>query len=270
MKNPIKDENYLFLTKESILNYVSSLYRLILHREPDNYGLQHKVEQLLSGKSTLEKIVNQFLNSPEGKARAFTKVWSKRTSNYYLDLIEDLDVINQLFAKTAHYWQRVGFNEKMVYFSVLSSEKHKGKLTQEQILNFYKSGDKFIDFCASRLSDLGLNNCQELTCLDFGCGVGRLSFPASRQFRNDISVDVILSYIALQHNTPSVIAHIVRKLLNMLRIGGLALLHIPIHHPFYNFSETKYLSSKSSGTKMEMMDLRILVPLQVLTFLQLT
>ena len=71
-------------------------------------------------------------------------------------------------------------------------------------------------------------------------------------FSNLPKVDVIVSYIVLQHNTPPVQAYIIGCLLDSLTIDGVALLHIPIHHPFYQFSTIEYLNNENSGRNMEM------------------
>ncbi|MCF7977045.1 MAG: class I SAM-dependent methyltransferase [Chromatiaceae bacterium] len=281
--------------KDKATEFVADLYRILLEREPDKEGLTNRVSSLLTKKVSPVEIVRTLLNSREAEARTFNKVWAKRTSTYRLDLNFDPEIANQLFEKTAAFWREAGFDRNEVYFSVLSSTRWKGQPPEGEIINFYKSGKSFIDFCCARLRENGINNFGDMICTDFGSGIGRLAFSASNIFKRvhaiDFSrghldllqdnmrrypslhngnidcfyldslasideapsgVDFIYSYITLQHNTPFVIAVMLRGLLKALKAGGYACLHIPIHHPFYRFSHEEYLSSSRSGARMEM------------------
>ncbi|MEM1344840.1 MAG: class I SAM-dependent methyltransferase [Pseudomonadota bacterium] len=63
--------------------------------------------------------------------------------------------------------------------------------------------------------------------------------------------DCCYSEIVLQHNTPPVMAYFLKALLKALRPGGIAILHIPIHHPFYAFDTEEYLKDANAGRFME-------------------
>lgn len=65
-------------------------------------------------------------------------------------------------------------------------------------------------------------------------------------------VDYCFSMLTLQHNPPPVIAYMVKALLGRLNDGGAAVLHVPIHHPFYRFDLAEYLASETAGAAMEM------------------
>jgi len=65
-------------------------------------------------------------------------------------------------------------------------------------------------------------------------------------------VDLVYSFIALQHNTPPVIAAMMRTLLDHLRPGGYAFLHVTLAAPGYGgFGVEDYLTSPEAGTSME-------------------
>jgi len=64
--------------------------------------------------------------------------------------------------------------------------------------------------------------------------------------------DVIHSCIVLQHNTPPVIERTIAQLLQMLALGGLAVLHVPIAKANYDFGVNTYLVDEESGRGMEM------------------
>lgn len=78
-------------------------------------------------------------------------------------------------------------------WTVLSdSSKKGGKWDPEE---FYQSGEDCIRGLQERLELIGIKMEQELA-LDFGCGVGRLTFPLSRRFEKAIGVDISESMIA--------------------------------------------------------------------------
>lgn len=65
-------------------------------------------------------------------------------------------------------------------------------------------------------------------------------------------MDLIHSFIVLQHNTPPIIQYTIEHLLGLLRPGGLAVLHIPTAKASYRFNLEDYLQSETSGKTMEM------------------
>jgi hypothetical protein len=58
--------------------------------------------------------------------------------------------------------------------------------------------------------------------------------------------------IVLQHNPPPLIAHILRKLLDALRPGGVAFFQLPTYSRGYRFEVAKYLRSKARADSVEM------------------
>lgn len=296
-KIKMNESSKLTLTNTDIKQFVSDIYSVVLKRKADQKGLEHKVNKLMSAEATFGEIVESVINSPEAKKKTFTDIWNQRATIYRINLgeIEGKNV-QKLFTKTAQYWRNAGLNLQEVYFSVLASPSMKKELTDREIRKFYGTGQDFIEFCIQHLKQEGIENLEQLSCVDFGCGVGRLAFWSSKHFKKVFAVDFseshlkilqenmnkfpslhrknitpiyikdvddlenklpqktkfIYSYIVLQHNTPLVMAFLVKKLLSSLDNGGYALLHIPIHHPFYSFSVENYLASDESGMGMEM------------------
>ncbi|MEB3318322.1 MAG: class I SAM-dependent methyltransferase [Cyanobacteriota bacterium] len=106
-----------------------------------------------------------------------------------------------------------------------------------------------VDFSAAHLDEAKLNT-------SVAGESGRYHFHHMKSLFDVRSLpknqDIIHSFIVLQHNTPPIIARIIADLLQLLAIGGVALLHIPIAKAYYQFDAIGYLQSDTAGREMEM------------------
>ncbi|MBC2607418.1 class I SAM-dependent methyltransferase [Pelagicoccus albus] len=82
-------------------------------------------------------------------------------------------------------------------WTVLSDNSKKGGLWDPE--EFYQSGEDEIVSLEQRLAHFGIS-LSGAQALDFGCGVGRLTFPLSRRFDTAIGVDISKSMIAEAEN----------------------------------------------------------------------
>lgn len=166
-------------------------------------------------------------------------------------------------------------------------------LTQEQFTQaniqttmdaFYESGQHNARRLFGTMDRCGIDYSSFRTCIDYGCGVGRvtrwLAGRFERVFAYDISqahlevassylvgqgiqnvslahltqvqdvehlarVDLIYSLIVLQHNPPPVIAYILRRFIRALNPGGVAFFQVPTYRLGYSFSLNEYLANHS-------------------------
>ncbi len=89
------------------------------------------------------------------------------------------------FAELARNWEALGDADPM--FGVLSDPtKHGGKW---EVDDFFASGRAHVGHLLRTLRDVRATF-EPGTCLDFGCGVGRLTIPLSEAFRHTVGVDV--------------------------------------------------------------------------------
>ena len=89
------------------------------------------------------------------------------------------------FRALARNWEALGDTDPL--FGVLSDPtKHGGKWDPEA---FFFSGQAHVEKLMRTLADLRASF-EPGQCLDFGCGVGRLTVPLSASFRHTIGVDV--------------------------------------------------------------------------------
>jgi SAM-dependent methyltransferase len=101
------------------------------------------------------------------------------------------------FRKLARNWDAFGDADPL--FGVLSDPTKFGG--QWRVDDFFASGDAHVRKWLRILSELGATF-DPGTCLDFGCGVGRLTRPLSESFRETVGIDVAKSMVAVarRHN----------------------------------------------------------------------
>ena len=201
-------------------------------------------------------------------------------------------ILDELFTKTSLYWREACSQKDEMYYSVLTNDKYKKILSENEIKNFLLSGNSFILDALNYVKRFSKSNKKINSVLDFGCGVGRLSYNLpisikeiwccdfskshlkeakknlSKKFKNNNlnfkylsgihsikdlpKQDLIYSFITLQHNTPPVMDYMINQLLQLLNNDGIAVLHIPLVIVNYQFNHSEYLKSKKSGKSIEM------------------
>jgi 2-polyprenyl-3-methyl-5-hydroxy-6-metoxy-1,4-benzoquinol methylase len=284
---------HMFDQKEAS-SIVTLLYQTVLGRDPDPKGLQQYVSGLVSGHQTVAQIIQEFAASPEYAHRTrlldFNLMQFRKFPD--ADVFVPPQVVDQLFDKTSFYWRNAASEPNEMYWSVVTEEKWNRELTSDDRIEFIATGKRYANRVLALYETYSGKSAANLSCIDFGCGVGRLAINfASRvaqvhavdfseshlqelqrnaatfdcaskitpwpiRLPADLDqlpqVDLVYSYIALQHNTPPVIATMMRSLLDHLQPGGYAFLHVPLAGAGYEgFVVNDYLTSIEAGTRME-------------------
>jgi SAM-dependent methyltransferase len=183
-------------------------------------------------------------------------------------------------AKIKTAWSHLGIVRP--HFSVLTNRMYLPENLEGTLEQFWASGEAEASVVERILARHGVASLGEKICVEFGCGVGRVSIGLARRFRvvyaydispthlanatqraRDMGVDnlvlrqcsddiledlqpcdVFYSRIVFQHNPPIVIALLIRKALKSLRAGGIALFQVPTYKAGYRFVTTEWLSSE--------------------------
>jgi len=169
-------------------------------------------------------------------------------------------------------WSHLG--KVRPHFSVLSQKEFLPKNLNAALEDFWISGENE----AARIERiLGRHGCSSLdakTCVEYGCGVGRVTIGLARRFASvhgyDISsthlsfaeqranevaadnaifhlcsenlleplvqCDVFYSKLVFQHNPPPVISNLIRSALQALRPGGIGIFQVPTYILGYRFN----------------------------------
>jgi 2-polyprenyl-3-methyl-5-hydroxy-6-metoxy-1,4-benzoquinol methylase len=76
-------------------------------------------------------------------------------------------------------WEKFGRNDP--YYGVMTLDRfHKGKLNKQSLIEFFNSGQQFIDYCINTIRTSVQQDFSPIRALDFGCGVGRCTIPLAR------------------------------------------------------------------------------------------
>jgi len=260
-------------------------YRLLLGREPENAA----VVAANARASSYEALLANFLASEEHVRRApphFTSLAAAPAPRIDVDVAPT--ALAAMFERIRAEWSNLGDVDP--YWSVLTDETYRGQAIGEaERRAFYESGhaaaatiDAFADRCDVAVS-------RDWDCLEFGCGVGRVTIPLARRFRRVIAVDVsagnlelcrralaregvanvetrliaspqdvadlpgfdfLFSTIVFQHNPPPVQRRLLDDLLSKVSRPGGYLFQVPTHTPGYRFDAEAYLATAAAGMEM--------------------
>lgn len=257
-------------------------YRVILGREPENEMVLEQAQSL----ATPEAMLTSFLSSAEYKQRLLqsTDVDSIQVGHRLRSLNIQTDVppavLTRLFERIQQQWTELAETEP--YWSILTDEDFKLKRFPKNRGKFEASGLQ----SSKELETAFLRANASLptgTCLELGCGVGRVTHRLCERFDHVIGIDVaagnlqlcrdylkdhsisnaelrllksvaeltelpefdlFYSVIVLQHNPPPVIKFMLKTLLGKIRPGGAAYFQLPTHLHKYKFKAESYLKGQ--------------------------
>ena len=268
------------LTNEEII----LAYRLMLGRDPESPDV---VNNLRLTVHTVSALREEFQKSAEFRQRMgaiLEKPQHVRHRHSFtmpkipVEVKVDPEQLGEMFDRIHMEWEHLG--ETDPYWSVMTQPQfHIDQFVQHREA-FYASGKYAHDIFLAALRRNDVNPHHLQSCLEVGCGVGRvtpfLAGSFERVLAADISahhlalartylaeaginnvdlqhwdrvhcletlppLDAIFSVLTLQHNPPPVMAWMVHQLLAALKPGGVAFLQIPTYRNGYLFEVERYL-----------------------------
>jgi SAM-dependent methyltransferase len=264
---------------------VALAYQLFLGRVPEN---QNVVTNLCHTLNNTQELRDAFLKSSEFRSLMEDELHLQSESRQRHPFTAPLipvevevsdDILDVMFSRVQREW--VGLGEKEPYWSVLTQPEYTLQEFEQHRDQFFKTGNGLAYIFLSALRRNGVNPNLIETCLEVGCGVGRVTAHLAKNFNRviacDVSkphldlaqdylskadinnvtlsqwkdlrslhhlpkVDAIFSVITLQHNPPPVSAWILKILLNALRSGGVAYFQIATYRSGYLFEVERYLN----------------------------
>ena len=175
------------------------------------------------------------------------------------------------------------------HFSVLTDARYLPGASAKDLDDLWHSGEAEAATVERTLRRHGFTNLADKTCVELGCGVGRVTLGLAKRFAvvngYDISTghllvararatrdqvrnaifrwckdrvipdlercDVFYSRIVFQHNPPPVIAELIKCALRALHPGGIAIFQVPTYGVGYRFNLRKWLGD-AHGLDMQM------------------
>jgi SAM-dependent methyltransferase len=194
-----------------------------------------------------------------------------------IELDATSDQLSRMLRSIGQRWTKMG--EDWPHFSVLSQEQYLPRNLAGSIDNFWAVGRGEADVAMSLLDQLGFADRRQKICVEYGCGVGRVTIPLAGEFAEVHAYDISPNHLALarqraetaaagnirfhhrgdgvlqplascdffysrlvfQHNPPPVMRELVRLALTSLRPGGVAIFEIPVYLAGYHFHIDDYL-----------------------------
>ncbi len=265
---------------------VRAACRLLLGREPENEVV---VRQALNYGS-VEALRAAFFGSSEFLSLGLVKprLVPIGAAPISVQWAADPATTARLLAHVANTWTRLG--EERPHWSVLSAEDFTPERIGSNEAAFFASGAGDCRDLIAILARHGLAPGDLPRLFEFGCGLGRVTAHLSRAFHDIAACDVSASHMALarrvlaeagstnvtfhlartidfgmtapfdlwfsrivlQHNPPPVIAMILRRALNLLAPGGLAVFQVPTYAVGYSFNVADYLAGLTGAGRIEM------------------
>jgi 2-polyprenyl-3-methyl-5-hydroxy-6-metoxy-1,4-benzoquinol methylase len=263
-------------------------YRLFLDREPENNQV---INDKISRLNSISELRQEFINSSEFKQKTTqpSAILSGCEPPMLIEHAYSEFDLQLLFNHIQETWQYLG--EKEPHWSVITSEQFLQSNIQNTKDMFYDTGKQEVVRLIRTLDRNGIDYSSYKSCLEYGCGLGRITCWLAERFETvfgyDISkshlqyaqnyfsgagidninfihvknvedirniplVDLIISVIVLQHNPPPIISLIIKEFVKKLNYGGVAFFQVPTYQEGYGFSMKKYLNREARNREMEM------------------
>jgi len=266
-------------------------YRMFLGRAPES---EDAVAAHLAAALDLDILRERFMASPEFLRAAYQPIVSatiRRGANFQPNRME-IEVtpaqLDRLFAHVKRVWSQLGLDQP--HYSVISDKRFRPDTVEGNLEAFRQTGLAEIEALKSRLASLGVDPAEHPECVEYGSGIGRVTWPLAGMFRRvtgfDISQphldlaaenlraagvrnatlqrvadlrslrlpphDFLYSRIVFQHNPPPLIAHMLRRILSALRPGGIAVFQLVTHIEGYSFAADRYLAGTAAINDQEL------------------
>jgi SAM-dependent methyltransferase len=270
------------VTREDVHN----AYRYILGRFPESAEV---VENQTHYDSFTDLRV-AFLSSAEFRDQGFhagQKAFRAFSARENVETDTDEATLQRIVEKTAQTWSTIG--RSMPHYSVVSDERFTPEQFASNEAAFWQSGADDCDRLLALLRRIGRSASEFGCCVDYGCGVGRMTGPLAAVFPRVIALDVSpphlelarnrakslgfvnvdfdqvtpdnlmpasgynlwFSRYVLQHNPPPATLAILDKAFAGLAEDGIAVIHVPTFAEGYSFSIAEYLAGQL-GRDLEM------------------
>jgi SAM-dependent methyltransferase len=252
-------------------------YRALLGRSPES---QDAVRVLVGSAQDFRSLVLLFLRSPEYQVKNLrSALVPLAEGEMHVEVAASKAEMLRLQERIRETWTHLG--EARPHHSVLTTDEFLAEsINDRSIDRFYQSGDIEAAAIDAMLRRHGFSNAKASTCVEYGCGLGRVTLSLARRFERVHAYDISSNHIALarqrasdlavrnvqfhlcvdvgdqeleacdfffscivfQHNPPPIIRAMISSSLRSLREGGMAIFQVPTFKAGYVFRLQDYLA----------------------------
>jgi SAM-dependent methyltransferase len=262
---------------------VSDAYRSILGREPESDAA---IRHHLARHTNVQSLRQALLSSKEYHSRASVSYFQQEVARGYdtppcrIDTEVPAPVMAQLLERIRRQWTILG--EEEPYWGVLTDDRFKSDMIDEGALAAFRDSGLGNVLMIDNAIQRGLPSRIGGTCVELGCGVGRITRHLAGRFDKVIAVDIspgnlrlceqylanagignvetlllqnlddlahigpfdwFYSVIVLQHNPPPIQRLVLESLLPQIRSGGGFIFQTISDLPGYEFIAEQYLAT---------------------------
>ena len=228
--------------------------------------------------------LNELIRKYKGVTDASAIVFNRRMP--HVDVAVSDENMKRLLSHVKMSWEQLG--QEKPHFSVLTSTNFLPENFSENEEKFWESGNRDLNIIQELCLSSGVSLEGVTRCLEYGCGVGRVTVKLAEQFPQVLGLDIsqphldlakrraidlglnnitydqidldylnelheydfLYSRIVLQHNPPPIMKYVLEKLLGKLSKGGVAIFQIPVYMRDYTFVVETYLSEVEPQMEM--------------------
>jgi SAM-dependent methyltransferase len=256
-------------------------YRTILGREPES----EDVVNIHLQSSDFPALRESFLRSPDFIGDRASASMPPGSALLPMDLPRNeiehdasVSQISRCLEKIKSAWSHLGITRP--HFSVLTDRKFLPENLRENFEKFWASGDREAADVERILAGIGFIDLATKNCVEYGCGVGRVTTGLARRFARvdayDISqghltqaelraqavgsvnirfhlcaddvleeltpCDFLYTKLVFQHNPPPIIVQLVKSALRSLNVHGIGIFQVPTYQVGYHFRIEEWLA----------------------------
>ncbi|WP_424810849.1 class I SAM-dependent methyltransferase [Roseococcus sp. YIM B11640] len=275
------------MSGEVTREHVILAYRMMLGREPESEDV---IQHGMTNWPDLASLGKAFAGSQEFGQRHGVNIHGMTPLDagpMEVETEADPKTLARMINQLGHYWSQIG--ESAPHWSVLTEERYLPENVGPNLMAFYSQGAWDARLLEAALARIGRKPQEFMHCVEYGCGVGRVTLHLAGLFKRVTGLDISaphlklagvamreaqcenvtlrrvtaanimpvgecnlwFSRIVLQHNPPPVILHILGRAFASLKPRGVAVFQVPVWLEGYKFRNAEYLS-RELGTEMEM------------------
>ena len=175
---------------------IYSCYISILGREPES---DHAIEHHLTAEN-LQTLISRFITSQEFRKRtaARQKYMATDLAALAIDLIVIEDELNSCVERIRRAWTHLG--QTRPHHSVLSNPVYLPRQIDRHVDKFWRSGQVEGKIISNRLKRYGLRDISSRTCVEYGCGMGRVTVQLAGIFHDVFVYDISEPHLELANS----------------------------------------------------------------------